>query len=154
MVSSSSERGFSTTRRIETGERNRLSEQTTEMLTFVNLNMRSKTRKSALLWKDIEEAVYSTDRSSLDDVSILPPPEEEELEDVGSIIDPTPSDELNSLQDDDEPTMRILQGSPDTETDQTIQPIESPIVVLSYQNSEFVSPLIDSSFHSFIHDIN
>ena len=119
IVSSSSERGFSVTRRIETGERNRLSEKTTEMLSFIHLNMRSKIRKEELLWKDIEQAIYSHDRSLLDDPSTVPPTnEEEEPEVLEPIIDSSSVEDsnINNLQDELEASMRILQGSPE-ETD-------------------------------------
>ena len=58
-VSSSSERAFSALRRIETSDRNRLSERHTEMLAFLNANLRSRSAKTALSWDDFQKVFDS-----------------------------------------------------------------------------------------------
>ena len=81
--------------------------------------MRSKIRKEELLWKDIEQAIYSHDRSLLDDPSTVPPTnEEEEPEVLEPIIDSSSVEDsnINNNSDELEASMRILQGSPE-ETD-------------------------------------
>lgn len=75
-VSSASERFFSTTRRIERGDRNRLSNSATEMLSFINLNVKSKVPKMPLQWEDIQNALQSKDHNIDSDLKIL---EEEQL---------------------------------------------------------------------------
>ena len=72
-VSSPSERSFSTTRRIEKGDRNRLSEKMTEMLSFINVNMRARIPKVPISWADLEKALYSNQIQlpDLDEPSIL-----------------------------------------------------------------------------------
>ena len=149
-VSSSSERGFSTTRRIETKDRNRLSEQTTEMLTFINLNMRSKTPKSPLVWQDFEKAILADDRSSLD---IIIPSVEAAQETPANF---SSSDETVNLFQDFQtearsPIVRVLTGSPESED------VDFSSVVSS-DSLDFVSPLIETSLstisYSFIDDVN
>jgi hypothetical protein len=92
-VSSASERGFSLTRRIETPSRNRLSESTTEMLSFVHMNTRPKAAKEPISWRDIQKALSLQDRGLLcaDLVS-----DNEELS------SPNDSDELSPMADSDD----------------------------------------------------
>lgn len=92
-VSSASERGFSLTRRIETPSRNRLSESTTEMLSFVHMNTRPKAAKEPISWREIQKALSLQDRGLLcaDLVS-----DNEELS------SPNDSDELSPMADSDD----------------------------------------------------
>ena len=130
MVSSTSERSFSTTRRIEAKDRNRLSEQTTEMLTLINSNMRSRLPKVPLSWNDIEKALYCENGSEeidrlLAEVADNVPIEEDNVPE--SIVS-EPSEDL---------LIRQLQNSPNSEH------VDAPIC-LSSTSLDFISPFIDA----------
>jgi len=141
-VSSGSERGFSTTRRIESADRNRMSERTTEMLTFINLNMRPKTPKIPMKWEDIQVALNPNTRV---------------LDEPFSSPESLPTSDRGDTQLDSE------EDIPDFESDtpgrfiDAPRPLnESPDNTLTASNIfisnevEFVSPLLATSSFSSV----
>ena len=148
-VSSSSERGFSTIRRIETTDRNRLSERTTEMLAFLNINLRTKIRKTHFVWIDIEKALYPNEsliqsmlQNDVDETAAA------EIDSSGeSIRESSSSDELSdSLEtlsdpsDSDLQYVEDLNGSPDFESND-----HTPFLRLQGDSFEFRSPFLSRS---------
>jgi len=154
-TSSSSERGFSTTRRIETSDRNRLSERTTEALTFLHLNLRPKEPKEPILWEHIDRALNPQDRSRLNADLVLSLSDSSEGDHQPSITAPSPeistaqgtssgsrdqgSLETDDVDDDGRPIFRALHASPDS------NPLQS-MPVMRYYELDYVSPFITSQF--------
>ncbi len=138
-MSSPSERSFSTTRRIEKGDRNRLSEKSTEMLSFININTRPKTPKVPILWKDIHKALYTSNRSLLqDDQAFIMEISNGDNNEESEISQQTTTETVDDDLQPNDPRITPLQGSPDS-----LQ-VDSPIC-LSSSHLSVVSPLIEMS---------
>ena len=137
-VSSSSERAFSALRRIETSDRNRLSERHTEMLAFLNANLRSRSAKTALSWDDFQKVFDSQAAANI-----------ARLEDsIDHELDGAPHSEmLGSAEESEDELSELSTHDSDLSLSQLMESPTSdhssnPLFMLTSQGFGFASPFI------------